>query len=178
MDPLGTPTHFIERNLSLLFRLGMWWRIMYGVLRIALGVAFIKLIGRDISELIYVVMSHELTGPTGDAVLEKLYLLLETHELTVTYFIAGYFIFWGVADVVLSACLLRHIIAAFPITMGLIVLFITYSIYRLSYTHSLILLSVIVVDFFILYLVYREYRVLRAFSGGTSTPSGPPHRQF
>jgi uncharacterized membrane protein len=148
-------------SLSLLFNLGMWWRIVYGFLRLILGITFLRLIGQPLSAFVHTLMSHELTGFFGDAILEKLYFLFEVHEFTITYFIASYFIFWGLTEIVLSLCLLWHIRIAFPITMGLIVLFICYSVYRFAHTHSLILLGIIIIDIAILYLINTEYKKLK-----------------
>jgi uncharacterized membrane protein len=135
---------------------------MYGVLRVIIGVEFLQRVGQPLSEFLYTLMSHELTGKTGDAVLEKIYTVFETHDFTVTYFIASYFIFWGVVDIVLSGCLLKHIHKAFPITMLLIAFFIAYGLFRFTFTHSIVLLSIICIDLLILFLVNIEYKKLKA----------------
>ncbi len=167
----------IQIHLSTLFKLSMWWRIVYGFLRLILGTTLLKITGQPLSEFMYSLMSHELTGKTTDILLEKAYLLFETHDITVTYFIAFYFIFWGTIDIVLSLCLLNHIKKAFPIAMGIIVLFILYGMVRLMITHSLILAGVIVVDLVILYLIHDEYRVRFRTTSKSSTLSDPlPHQ--
>lgn len=161
----------IQQHLSILFKLSMWWRIIYGFLRLILGATLLKITGQPLAEFIYTLMSHELTGKTTDILLEKVYRLFETHDITVTFFIAFYFIFWGVVDIVLSLCLLHHIKKAFPVAMGIIMLFILYGMVRLTITHSLILAGVIVVDLVILYLIHDEYRVLKTPTSKSSTPS-------
>jgi len=148
-------------NLSFLFRVSMWWRIIYGVIRIIVGVSFLRFIGQPLTDFVYLLMSHELLGKTGDAVLEKIYLLFQPHEFTVTYFIAAYFIFWGAIEIVLSLCLLKKIPTAFPIAMSLIIVFIMYALFRYVHTHSLILLGVIIIDIGILYLINHEYKQLQ-----------------
>ncbi len=148
------------QNLSVLFRLSMWWRIVYGIIRVTVGVSFLHFINQPLTDFVYRLMSHELLARTSDAVLEKIYYLFQIHEFTVTYFIAGYFIFWGVIEIVLSLCLLRKMPTAFPIAMGLIIVFIMYATFRYFHTHSLILLCVILIDITILYLINHEYRNL------------------
>lgn len=145
-------------NMSIFFHVSMWWRIFYGFLRIILGTALLRIIGQPLSEFVFTLMSHEITGKRSDIILSSLYKLLEIHDFKITYFLASYFIFWGLVDVVLSACLLRYIRKAFPIALGLIILFILYGIFRFTHTHSLILLGVIVLDMIILYLIHYEYR--------------------
>lgn len=158
MDTFDVETLTSPKNLSLLFKLSMWWRIFYGFLKVVVGIALLKMIGQSLSDFAYLLMAHELTGPKGDAVLEQLYNIFDTHDITVTYFIACYFLFWGIVDMILSGCLLRHIRQAFPITMSLIALFICYGVFRLTHTHSYTLAGIIVIDIAILYLVYTEYK--------------------
>lgn len=152
--------------ISWLFRASMWWRILYGVLRLILGATLLKMIGSQFSDLVYSLMSHELTGRAGDAVLEQLYRLFATHQFTITYFVAAYFIFWGTIDIVLSLCLLRHKLWAFPFALWLIALFIAYSIFRYFHTHSFTLLGIIVIDIVIMYIIHREYKVLKNETAG------------
>ncbi len=151
----------IQAHLPFLFKLSMWWRIFYGFLRLILGTALLRITGQPFSEFIFTLMSHEITGRTTDAILEKLYFLFETHEITVTYFIAFYFLFWGTIDIVLSICLLKHIKRAFPIAMVLVGLFILYGLFRLTITHSVILACVIMLDLVIFHLIHDEYTVLK-----------------
>ncbi len=160
IEKLYTTEVTSPEGLSFLFKLSMGWRIVYGVLRIILGASLLKLIGKQFSEPLYALLAHEITGKTTDAVLSKLYYFFEIHEFTITYFVAFYFIFWGMVDIILSTCLLRHIRKAFPITMALIVLFICYGIFRLTITHSLTLLTIIVLDIGILFLIQYEYKKL------------------
>ncbi len=168
----------IDKHLTFLFRLSMWWRIFYGFLRIALGVTLLRLVGQQLSDFIYFLMSHELTGKMSDVLLGKLYTIFEIHDFAITHFLAIYFLFWGTIDIVLSFCLLHHIRRAFPIAMGIIGLFILYGVFRFSYTHSLVLACIIVLDACILYLINDEYILLkRKTISSTSTPSDPLPRQ-
>lgn len=139
----------------------MWWRIFYGFLRIILGTVLLRMTDQTVSDFVYTLLSHEITGDVSDVVIGKLYVLFEIHNFTITHFLALYFLFWGVVDIVLSLCLLKHIVKIFPIAMGLIVLFILYGIIRFSITHSLVLLGVIFLDICILYLINDEYGVLK-----------------
>lgn len=165
------------QSMSFLFHASMWWRIFYGFLRVILGTTLLRITGQPLSEFTYSLMSHELTGKMSDVLLGKLYVIFEIHDYTITHFLAFYFIFWGTVDIILSACLLRHIRKVFPIAMGLIILFILYGMVRLTFTHSLVLLTVIFLDIAILYLIHWEYKKLKPISS-TSTPSDPPLHQI
>ncbi|MCR4285762.1 MAG: DUF2127 domain-containing protein [Candidatus Kaiserbacteria bacterium] len=173
METFDTEHPTSPESMSFLFHVSMWWRIFYGFLRLILGTTLLKITGQPLSEFIFTLMSHEITGKASDSILGKLYTLFEIHDFTITYFLALYFIFWGTVDIILSLCLLHHIKRAFPIAMALIVLFILYGIFRFTYTHSLMLLTVIALDIGILYLINYEYRELRRITGDISRPSDP-----
>lgn len=150
-----------SRIFGKLFKIGMWWRIFYGALRLMLGFALLKIIGRPVIDVVTWVLSHEFIQDPSDVLLTTARMVLSHHSYYVTYFLAFYFIFWGVTDVVLSISLLREQLWSFPISMYVIGLFILYEAFRFLHTHSLILLSVIVIDIFILLLIYTEYKKLQ-----------------
>jgi len=148
----------IESNL---FRLGMWWRIVYGVLRIGFGLYLLQVVDVPLAELLRRLMGHELTQDPNDLLYRLVNAFLKHHPLTVTYFLAAYLLFWGVLDTVLSLSMLRHKLWAFPVSLVLIGFFVSYELYRLSQTQSLILLFFICVDSGIWWLIKDEWRKTR-----------------
>lgn len=145
------------RTLSRLFHLSMWWRIIYGCVRIILGLLLLKMINVPFSEIFCAIMNYEVTAEPTDHVISYINTFLEDQELTVTMFVAAYLLFWGVLDVILSICLLRHQWWAFPVSLFLIGTFILYESYRFTYTLSPFLLTVIIIDALIFWIIWREY---------------------
>ncbi len=142
------------------FVLSMWWRIAYGTLRIIFGFALLKAVGSPVLEVITNLMSFELVEDPTDKLYGLVSQLLGQDPLYVSYFLAIYFIFWGLVDVILSINLLRGKIWAFPASLLLIGGFIIYEFIRFTYTHSLILLFIILVDIAIFWFIEREYKRL------------------
>jgi uncharacterized membrane protein len=156
---------FVKNNMDiydLLFRVGMWWRILYGFLRIILGFILLHFIGTPLSDIFYRVMSHEVIEDPGDIILRTIGSSLQHFSFTVTYFLAIYFIFWGAIDILLSINLLKHKIWVFPVSIYLIAIFVLYGIYRFSHTHSPVLAFIIVMDLVILWLIRKEYIKLKS----------------
>ena len=118
------------------------------------------LVGTTFADVFAMIMSHETEPDSSDAFYQAIYTTLQNHEFTVTYFVASYLLFWGTIDVVLSIFLLRHRLWAFPISIVLMGLFVLYETYRVFHTHSLILITIILIDIGIIYLIYREYLIL------------------
>ena len=146
-----------------LFKLGMWWRIIYGFLRLIIGFAFLKIVNTPFLDILYKLTRTEIGEDPTDFIVSFINSFLQNHPFTVTYFLAAYLIFWGVVDMILSASLLRHRLWAFPVTLWLIAFFVLYMIYRFTYTHSPILLATIIFDFFIFWLVYKEYKKTKTY---------------
>lgn len=147
-----------------LFNIGMKWRIGYGFLRILLGLALLKVVGAPLIEVVTTLMKHELVQSPSDILYTFITRTLSDHPLHITYFLALYFIFWGVLDMVLSYNLIKHRLWAFSVSFLLIGVFVFYEVIRFSHTHSFILLGVILVDIIILWLTWREHKKLKSQS--------------
>jgi uncharacterized membrane protein len=145
-----------------IFRYGMYWRIFYGSLRILFGIVLFRLVGTSLIDIITRLMTHELVQDPSDKLYAFAVYWLGHHPLSITYFLASYFIFWGVVDIVLSVELLRERLWAFPASLVLIAGFVIYEIIRFTHTHSLILLWIIFVDIFIFWFIEREYKKLKS----------------
>ncbi len=167
---MSDSTSLNPKTFSRLFQFSMWWRIFYGGLRIFLGLALLRVIGEPLIDIVTTVMDYELLQKTPDILFTLISDLLSRHQFSVTYFLAFYFIFWGSVDAILSHHMLKDDLWAFPISLGLISLFIAYSLFRLTYTHSAVLAGVIIMDIVIMILIHKEYKkVLRLRRGNETT---------
>lgn len=148
----------IEKDL---FQLGMWWRIFYGSLRIVIGVVLLRFVHLPFSEALKLLLHSELVEDPSDTVLFNVLLFFQHHPFHISYFLALYFIFWGVVDVGLSWALLKHQLWAFPFSLALIISFMFYEVVRFFHTHSPSLIALLIVDAFVFWLIYREYQRIR-----------------
>ncbi len=142
------------------FLVGMWWRIIYGVLRIFLSLALLQVVGIPLIDVATTILRRELLEDPSDRLYSGIHYVLLNHSLEVTYFLAFYFMFWGIVDIILSYNLIKHRLWAFPFSLLLMVGFVFYEIYRCTYTHSPILLGIMCVDAVIIWLVWNEYKKL------------------
>lgn len=143
-----------------LFNIGMWWRIVYGIFRLILGLVLLKMIGTSFSDLFLKMMSHEVTQDPDDFLFTKIEPLARHLSYTVTYFVAIYFIFWGSVDAFLSINILRKKLWAFKVSFVLIIVFVMYEIHRFTYTHSKMLGFIILVDLILIWLIWNEEKRL------------------
>ncbi|MBU1557454.1 DUF2127 domain-containing protein, partial [Patescibacteria group bacterium] len=138
---------------EILFRIGLKWKIFYGFLRLILGFILFNFIGTPLADIFYKIMSHEIIEDPNDLLIQTFNPLLQHFSLNITYFLAFYIIFWGVIDIFISINLLKEKIWAFPISIYLISIFILYEISRFFYTHSFILLFVIIIDIILIWII-------------------------
>ena len=133
----------------------MYWRILYGSLRIFLGYKLLSYIGMPAAVVFQHFLRREL-AETNDFLFQYIGHALVHHGFSITYFLAAYLLFWGVIDVALSISMLRHYLWAFTVSMVLIGGFIFYELFRFSHTHSPILFAFILIDVFIIFLIRHE----------------------
>ncbi|CAN5764293.1 hypothetical protein BH11PAT2_BH11PAT2_03260 [soil metagenome] len=143
------------------FRLGMFWRIGYGTVRLIVGGILLRHIGTPVSDIFTRAFRSEFFEEPREHLMQVMSPFAHHFSFEVTYFLAIYLIFWGIVDIFLSVQLLRLRVWAFPVTMWLIALFIVYEMYRYTHTHSLILLSIIIIDLGLIWLINGEYQKLK-----------------
>lgn len=137
------------------FKAAMYWRIAYGSVRIFIGYKLLSLVGVPAVEVYQRLLRGEATE-THDVIFQMIGHTLVHHGFSITYFLAAYLLFWGVIDVLLSISMLRHYLWAFPTSLLIMGSFIVYEIFRFTHTHSPVLISFILIDLFIVYLIFRE----------------------
>jgi uncharacterized membrane protein len=146
----------VPKKHTAVFRIIMWVRIVYGAMRVVLGLALLKFLDQTFSDLIFWLMAHEFAG-RHDFLVQILSPVANHVHFHVTLFIACYLLFWGSMDIFLSAQMLIHRLWAYKVAFVCISLFVFYECLRLIFMPSLTLLSFIIYDIIVLYLIYREY---------------------
>lgn len=140
----------------MLFVGAMYWRILYGSARVFIGYKLLPLVGMPAVVAYQRLFHHELAQDPHDELLRLTGHLLAKHGFAITYFLAAYLLFWGIMDIALSISMLRHYLWAFGVSLAIMILFICYELFRLSHTHSHALFGFILVDAFIVFLIYNE----------------------
>ena len=137
----------------------MWWRIIYGFMRIGIGMLLIHLVGSSTLDVVTKLARKELIEDPNDAVMAFI-TLVSHHAAVITFFVPMYLMFWGTVDIFLSANILREKLWAFPISIYLSIAFVVYEIIRFTHTHSPLLIALIFVDIIFIILITREYKRL------------------
>jgi uncharacterized membrane protein len=140
------------------FRVSVTLKGIDGILEIVGGLIVLWISPSGVNHLVALLMEHELSEDPHDLI--AAHLLSASSSLTQGGNILAslYLLSHGLAKVVLVVALLFNKLWAYPSMIGLLILFIAYQLYRISYSHSLGLILLTVFDVFVIWLTWKEYK--------------------
>ncbi len=151
----------ISRRLDDTFKVTVVLKGVDGALEVA-GAAILMFVQPStINAFVHWLTQHELAQDPHDFI--ATHLVNSAGDLTHggTAFAAAYLLIHGIAKIVLVVALLRRKLWAYPAMMVLLGAFVTYQLYRLSYSFSIGLTLLTVFDALVVWLTWREYSTLR-----------------
>ena len=158
-QPIETPA--IEKREHKIYEVFVGAVIIKGlnaILEIALGTL---LFFTDIVEdVVAGLVRNEIIEDPNSFVANYIQSLLSTTP-QVQSFGALYIVSHGIVKVFLMAGLLRNKLWAYPATIAVLALFITYQMVRYLNTHSILLIFLSVFDAVVVWLVWHEYKRLQ-----------------
>jgi len=105
----------------------------------------------------YFTRGELLEDPT-DGFMQFLSFHLQTLSNSTKTFAAIYILLHGILNIFLATQLYRQRLWAYLITIGCMLLFMVYQIYRVTHTHSVILSVITLFDFIFIVLAWHEYQ--------------------
>ena len=132
-----------------------------GLWEIAVGILFFFFKTDTIYRLLISFAGYGIVRNSGHATTN--YLLKQAHNFSPStkYFIAFYFVFYGIINLFLVIFLLRGKLWAYPVAMLFFLFFIVYQFYRFFLHHSGLLLFFTLFDIFLVLLTWLEYQRLK-----------------
>lgn len=128
-----------------------------GVWEIALGLAFL-VFGRQTLSWAAMAVHQVFAGSSGRLAGAYLQRQAENVSPGTQYFLAVYFLFYGLVNFFLVAALFRRKHWAYPVAIVFFSLFIVYQFWRVYLHHSGLLFWVTVFDIFLVWPIYLEYK--------------------
>ncbi|HEU5396376.1 MAG TPA: DUF2127 domain-containing protein [Verrucomicrobiae bacterium] len=152
------------KTLHWLFEIGIWFKGIDGILELIGGVLFLVFSPQAINHFIVLITQHELQEDPGDWICNMLRRAGQ-HLWGHGQFIGGiYLLCHGAIKVFLVAGILRGRLWYFPTAMVVLGIFIAVQAGRLGFKFSWPLLIATGIDTVIVFLIWREYRRLKAKS--------------
>lgn len=147
-----------EGRIHEFFEVSILLKGINAAVQIVLGTLFLFF---DVSAWISALVENELVEDPDDFLASHLEPLT-THLTSGTQlFTAMYLLSHGIVKIILVAGLLRNKLWAYPASIGVLSLFISYQVIRIAKTGSVLMIALTVFDLFVLWSIWHEYRYMK-----------------
>jgi len=103
---------------------------------------------------------HELAEKPTDPIIEYVLNFIHVSENT-QLFAGAYLTAHGIVKVFLAMGLFFRRLWVYPLAIVILLVFITYQLYRFAHTYSILLLFLTILDSVVIFLIYKEYRRIK-----------------
>ena len=152
---------FNEKNLHRVFEISLILKGIFALLEILAGILAYVITQHFLVSLIRAVFHEELEGDPDDFVVNFLMQSAQNFSVSTQLFTSFYLLGHGVIKIVLIVGLLREKLGYYPAAIAIFVLFVMYQIYRYTFTHSIWLLLITLLDIVVIWLTWHEYTYMR-----------------
>ncbi|TAL52738.1 MAG: DUF2127 domain-containing protein [Pandoraea sp.] len=154
-------TFLDEKKIHLVFEVSLWFKAVFALSEMLAGVAAYFIPPQLFLTLVLWVTREEFVEDPHDFVANLLLHTVQHLSIGTREFAAVYLLGHGVIKLWLIVGLLRERLWYYPISIVVFGAFIVYQLYRYTFTHSIWLLLITVLDVVIIALTWHEYRYLR-----------------
>lgn len=147
------------------FDIGVVFKGIDGVLEILGGLFLLLVPLEDVKRFLIWVTGKELNEDPHDFIATHLVRLAQTLSVSGYRLTIFYLLIHGFVKVFLVYMLLRRKLWAYPVAIVVFVAFGVYQIYQYSYSHSILIMGLTVLDAIVVVLTVWEYRILRRREG-------------
>jgi uncharacterized membrane protein len=147
----------LSRAFDRVFRISVALKGADGFMEVIGGLTLLFVSPASIDHLARWAVAHELAGDPHDFLARHLLHSASQLSRGTTLYGAVYLLSHGLSKVVLVVLVLRNKLWAYPWMIALLVAFIVYQLYRLSYRVSAGLILLTLFDAFVVWLTWREF---------------------
>ncbi len=163
----GPKSVWSEKNIHLIFEVSLWLKAVFALFEIAGGFATYFVSKHFLLNLVLWVTQDEFAEDPHDLVANFLLHAVQNLSVSAQTFAAAYLLGHGIIKLWIIVGLLREKIWYYPTAIVAFFLFIVYQLYRYSFTHSIWLLAITLLDLIVIGLTWHEYRYLRNMARAT-----------
>ncbi len=150
-----------EKRIREFFRISVALKGIHAILEIVGGVLLFIIPPATFTQAIVLFTEEGLFWDPHDVISNYLLHIGSTLSLGTTIFAGLYLLSHGVIKIILVAALLKNKLWAYPWSLGVLGVFILYQVYRFTLTHSLGLVALTVFDLVVMWLIWKEYRIVK-----------------
>ena len=163
-----------QRVVGEAFDIGVVLKGIDGVLEILGGLFLLLVPLRDLRRFLIWVTGHELNQDPKDFIATHLVHLANTLSVSGYRLTIAYLLIHGFVKVFLVVMLLRRRLWAYPTAIAVFAAFGVYQVYQYTYSRSLLLLALTVLDVVVIVLTAWEYRILSGRAGAKESETATP----
>jgi uncharacterized membrane protein len=152
----------VSSSLDRTFKISVALKGIDGALETIGGIILLFVRPAQLEHLVRTVTEHELSQDPHDFIARHLLHSVGHLMHGSTLFAAVYLLSHGVAKLVLVVAVLRQKLWAYPGLIVLLLAFIAYQLYQLSFRVTLGLSLLTIFDVFVVWLTWREYHAHKA----------------
>jgi uncharacterized membrane protein len=149
-----------ERTIHLVFEVSLWLKGVFALSEIIAGIGAYFISQQFLLNVALWVTKEEFAEDPHDIIANFLLHTIQNFSVSTQKFVAIYLLGHGVIKLWLIIGLLRRRLWYYPVAMVVFALFIAYQLYRYTFTHSVWLLLITVLDIVVIVLTWHEYRFL------------------
>jgi uncharacterized membrane protein len=167
------PQNWLDR----VFEIGIIGKGLNGALEIVGGLLLLFLTPARIHHVLAALTQGELSEDPGDFIATRLLHTANGLTGSAVLFGAAYLLIHGLVKVALVTALLANKLWAYPWTIAVLLLFISYQLYRIALSPTAGLIALTLFDAVIVALTWREYRQQRGIRAAppTASPTSAAH---
>jgi len=144
-----------------MFSLGVWIKGINGLLEIVGGILVLTIKTSTVIRIILLITQQGLIIDRHDILAHMLRHGVDRITEGAKVFGGIYLLAHGAANIFLAIGLLRSKLWSYPAAISFLCIFIGYQIYRVTLHHSVLLMIVTGLDIVIVFLIRREYAVIK-----------------
>jgi uncharacterized membrane protein len=145
-----------------LFIISILLKGVFAVLEVVAGLALLISTPGEFTKFIHFMFHNRLVADPNDPLATYLLHQLNDFDMTRHSFVGLYLMLHGLVKTAIVAALYSEWLAAFPVSLAVLGIFVAYEFERFVATHSMVLLALSLLDAFIMILAWREYQALKA----------------
>jgi uncharacterized membrane protein len=154
------------KNISQLLRISVVLKGLHALIEVIGGVLLYFLTPQAITHLIHRLTQNGIHNDRRDLIADHLLQFARHFSISARTFAAFYLLSHGVIKLFLVIELLRNRLWAYPASLAVLGVFIVYQLYRYTHTHSIALMVFTLFDLIVIWLIWREYKIVRQQNRG------------
>lgn len=150
-----------EKRIHLIFEISLILKAIFAAFEVLGGVLAYFISQQFLVKMVTLITQGELAEEPRDFISNYLLHAAQNLSISTQHFTGLYLVSHGIIKLFVIIGLLRRKLWYYPVALVVFALFIVYQLYRFSFTHSIWLILITLLDLIVIGLTWHEYRYLR-----------------